>query len=76
MTEEHNLSRELADDELPPEPSETLEEARPVHRKPLASGLRASATEEKPGTQDRPREGPARDRRPDLKPPPFEASNY
>jgi hypothetical protein len=76
MSEQYGLSRELAENEVPPEANERLEQARPVDRRGRASGGRASATEEKPGTAERPSEPPVRDARPDLKPPPFEPPNY
>jgi hypothetical protein len=72
MSEQYGLSRELAQDELPTDANETLEEARPVHRKSLASGRRASGSEEKPGTEERPSAEPAPDTRPEFKTPPFD----
>lgn len=75
MSEQY-LSRELAEDELPNEANETLEEARTVHRKPLASGKRARGSEEKPGTEERPSAKPSPGTRPDFKPPPFEPPTY
>jgi hypothetical protein len=76
MSEQYSLSRELAEDELPGDANEALEEARPVHRKPLASGKRASGSEEKPGTEERPSAEPAPAARPQFKTPPFEPPTY
>ncbi len=76
MPEGYSLSRELAKDELPEGANETLEEARTVHRKPLASGQRARGSEEKPGTEERLSAEPAPDKRPEFKPPPFEPPSY
>jgi len=76
MSEQYGLSRELAQDELPDDAHETLEEARTVPRKPLASGKRASGSEEKAGTEERPSADPARDTRPEFKPPPFEPPTH
>jgi hypothetical protein len=73
MPEQDRLSRELSQDELPAEAKETLEEARPVSRKPLGARRRASGSEEKPGTQGRPSDEPAPDARPGFKTPPFDA---
>ena len=54
MPKEKRFSRELREDELPPEANEGLEEASPVHRKgPLRHG-RAGGTEERAGFDKRP----------------------
>jgi len=76
MSDQYGLSRDLSQDELPHDAHEALEEARTVDRKPLASGKRASGTEEKAGTEERPSSDPARDTRPEFKPPPFDAPTH
>jgi hypothetical protein len=75
MSERYDLSRDLAGDEVPSVPSEAHDAARPVHRKPVASGGRATASEEKPGTEERPESEPRRNERPDVKAPPLESSS-
>ena len=76
MSEQYSLSRELAQDELPVDADETLEEARTVPRKPLAAGQRASGSEEKAGTEGRPGTQPTPGKRPEFKAPPFEPTSY
>jgi hypothetical protein len=76
MSEQYSLSRELDEDELPDDADESLKEAQTVNRKPLASGQRASGSEEKPGTEERPRPEPAPDTRPEFKAPPFERPTH
>lgn len=76
MPEKPSLSRELATDELPDDANETLDEARTVHRKPRASGQRASGSEEKAGTEERPGAEPTPGTRPKFKAPPFDPLTY
>ena len=76
MSEQQNLSRDLTQDELPVDADETLEEARTVPRKPLASGQRASGSEDRAGTVGRPSAQPMPGRRPEFKAPPFEPTSY
>jgi hypothetical protein len=66
------LSRELADDEVPTEATEQLEEARTLHRRSRTSGRSAGGSEEKAGKVERGREPPTLKDRPALKPPPFQ----
>jgi hypothetical protein len=72
MAERHDLSRELAEDEVPGEANEDLEEARAVHRRPRVSGRRSGGSEEKAGIEERAGETPAMEARPEIKPPPLE----
>jgi hypothetical protein len=71
MSERYGLSRALAEDELPDDATEALEEAGRVDRKPLPGG-RAAGSEERAGTEDRPDSEPVAKRRPAFELPPFE----
>jgi hypothetical protein len=72
----NNLSRPLAQNELPSEATEALEQARTVARKPLPPG-RATGMERKAGTAGRPATAPTAKKRPEFKLPPFEPpKNY
>lgn len=71
VPERDRLSRELSDEEVPDDANETLEEARTIHRKRIASGRRGSGSEDKAGTEEVAREMPSLEARPPLKPPPL-----
>jgi hypothetical protein len=71
MPERESLSRDLADDEIPEDVDETLEEARTTHRKPPTSRLRSGGSEEKEGTEEKPRTVPTPESRTAIKPPPL-----
>jgi hypothetical protein len=71
MSEQYGLSRELAEEELSDDSDEGLEEARPTHRKPVASGQRRGGSEEKAGTVEEAGEMTAPEARPAIEPPPL-----
>lgn len=71
MSERYSLSRVLAEDELPDDATEALEEANRVDRRPLPGG-RAAGSEERAGTEEKPSTERVARRRPAFELPPYE----
>ena len=71
MPEQYGLSRELGEEELSDDFHESLEEARPTHRRPIASGQGRGGSEEKAGISEEVGETAAPQAAPPVKPPPL-----